>query len=57
MGKNRVRAGASEMINMASLMGGIVSQEIIKLITHQYVPLNNSLIFNGISSTGAVYEL
>ncbi|KYQ90227.1 amyloid beta precursor protein-binding protein 1 [Tieghemostelium lacteum] len=51
------RYGASELHNIASLMGGITSQEIIKLITHQYIPLNNTYIFNGINSTGANWKL
>ncbi|GAM20938.1 hypothetical protein SAMD00019534_041130 [Acytostelium subglobosum LB1] len=51
------RYGSCELHNIASLMGGVASQEIIKLITHQYVPLNNSFIFNGINSTANNYSL
>ncbi|KAJ3311180.1 NEDD8-activating enzyme E1 regulatory subunit [Blyttiomyces sp. JEL0837] len=36
-----VRAGGSELHSMASLTGGIASQEIIKLLTRQYVPIDN----------------
>jgi len=46
-----VRFGAAELHPIASLLGGVASQEIIKLITHQYVPLNNTLIFNGINGS------
>lgn len=28
-----------------------------QLITHQYVPFNNTLVFNGIDSSAATYEL
>ncbi|EGC36255.1 hypothetical protein DICPUDRAFT_94352 [Dictyostelium purpureum] len=52
-----VRFGGSELHNIASLMGGVTSQEIIKLVTHQYVPLNNTFIFNGINSTTASFNL
>eukprot|EP01133_Synstelium_polycarpum_P003777 gene3777-4356_t len=52
-----VRYGYCELHNIASLMGGITSQEIIKLITHQYVPLNNTFIFNGINATANPYTL
>jgi len=38
-------------------MGGVGSQEAIKLVTSQFVPLNNTFIFNGISCEGAVFEL
>ena len=51
------RWGGSEMHAMASVMGGIASQEAIKAATHQYQPLNNTLIFNGASGTTATFEL
>ncbi|KAI8388164.1 NEDD8-activating enzyme E1 regulatory subunit [Radiomyces spectabilis] len=54
---NFVRFNNQETPNLAALMGGLVSQEVIKLITHQYVPLNNTCVFNGISSTSSVFEL
>lgn len=52
-----VRYGAAELHNIAALMGGIASQEIVKLLTRQYTPLNNTYIYNGITCSGAVYEL
>ncbi|KAI9243996.1 amyloid beta precursor protein binding protein 1 [Phascolomyces articulosus] len=55
--KNYVRFSDQEMANMAALMGGLVSQEAIKLITRQYVPINNTCVFNGIASTSNVYNL
>lgn len=54
---DRVRAGASELANMAGILGGITSQEVIKLVTNQYVPMNNTLLFNGIKASVGVYEL
>jgi amyloid beta precursor protein binding protein 1 len=42
---------------MAGIMGGIAAQEIIKLITTQYLPLKNTLLFNGIASSSSVFEL
>ncbi|EFA84738.1 amyloid beta precursor protein-binding protein 1 [Heterostelium album PN500] len=51
------RYGHCELHNIASLMGGVTSQEVIKLITHQYVPLDNTFIFNGINSTANPYKL
>jgi len=47
------RAGGVEMHNIAALMGGIASQEAVKLITHQYVPLNNTYVYNGIACVGS----
>jgi len=51
------RFGASEMHNIAALIGGVASQEIIKLITHQYTTLNNTLIYNGMNSTTTTVQL
>ncbi|CAG8583865.1 9486_t:CDS:10 [Acaulospora morrowiae] len=51
------RAGGSELPNIASLIGGLVSQEVIKLITHQYVTVNNTCIFDGVRSVSSTYVL
>lgn len=49
------RGGASDLPQIAALMGGLVAQEAIKLITRQYVPLNSTCVFNGIRSmTGII---
>lgn len=46
-----------ELHNIAALMGGIAAQEAIKLITHQFEPLNHTYVFNGISGEAATYQL
>jgi len=51
------RWGGAEMHAIASVMGGIASQEAIKAVTHQYVPLDNTFIFNGTSGTTSVLKL
>jgi len=51
------RWGGSEMHNIASVMGGVTSQEAIKAVTHQYVPLNNTFIFNGTTGTTSILTL
>jgi len=51
------RFGASELHNVAALIGGVASQEIIKFVTHQYVPLNNTFIFNGMNATTSNFTL
>lgn len=38
-------------------MGGCAAQEAIKLLTNQFVPINNTLIYNGIKQSTTVYEL
>ncbi|XP_050901252.1 NEDD8-activating enzyme E1 regulatory subunit AXR1 isoform X2 [Lathyrus oleraceus] len=42
------RFGAAELHAVAALVGGIASQEAIKLITRQFVPISGTYIFNGI---------
>ena len=49
--------GGAEVHNIAAVMGGLASQEAVKLITHQYVPLNNTWIFNGVNCHSVALEL
>ena len=51
-----VRYANAEIHNVAAVIGGVASQEAVKLITGQYVPLDNTYIYNGIASTGGVYR-
>lgn len=46
------RYGGGELHNLAAIIGGVVSQEAVKIITNQYLPLNNTFIYNGIASIG-----
>ncbi|KAE9024394.1 NEDD8-activating enzyme E1 regulatory subunit [Phytophthora rubi] len=46
-----------ELHNVAALMGGVAAQEAVKLITHQFEPLNHTYLFNGISGVAATYQL
>lgn len=50
------RSGLGELHNVAALLAGVTAQEIIKLITHQYVPMDNTFIFDGIQSRSAVFK-
>ena len=52
-----IRSGNVELHNMAAILGGMASQEIIKLITHQYIPMNNTLVYDGIHSTSTVIQV
>ena len=51
------RYGAAELHSIAAFIGGCCAQEIIKLITHQYVPINNLLIYNSIRQSINVFQL
>ncbi|KNC73098.1 hypothetical protein SARC_14342, partial [Sphaeroforma arctica JP610] len=44
------RYGGNEMHSIAAVMGGLGSQEAIKLITGQFVPIENTLIYNGLDN-------
>ncbi|WAQ82411.1 hypothetical protein PtA15_2A728 [Puccinia triticina] len=54
--KEMVRSAGSELPHIGSMAGGLVSQEVIKLITRQYVPTNGVCIFDGYRSTTQVLE-
>jgi len=46
-----LRCDLHELHAIASIMGGIAAQEVIKVITKQFVPCNNTFIYNGIDMT------
>jgi hypothetical protein len=52
-----VRFGASELHVTGAIMGGIAAQETIKFITHQFVPVPGTLIYNAMASTSSVFVL
>ncbi|GFT14238.1 NEDD8-activating enzyme E1 regulatory subunit [Nephila pilipes] len=51
------RFGAAELHSVAAYVGGCGAQEVIKLITGQYVPFNNTLIYYAVSQSTSVYCL
>ncbi|CAJ0550520.1 Ff.00g104500.m01.CDS01 [Fusarium sp. VM40] len=51
------RAAGGELHNISAVMGGMVAQEMIKIITKQYVPIDNTCIFDGIDSRCQVLRL
>jgi NEDD8-activating enzyme E1 regulatory subunit len=51
------RSGPVELHNTASLTGGMVAQEAIKVITKQYVPADNTIVWDGISSRAGAFRL
>ncbi|CAD5226736.1 unnamed protein product [Bursaphelenchus xylophilus] len=44
--KEICRYGTSELNVVSSILGGIVAQEAIKLCTQQYVPVDNTLVYD-----------
>ncbi|KAL0884473.1 hypothetical protein Bca101_008454 [Brassica carinata] len=51
------RFGASELHVVAAFLGGIASQEVIKLVTKQFVPMLGTYIFNGIDHKSQLLTL
>lgn len=51
------RYGAAELHAVAAFIGGIASQEVIKLITRQFVPMMGTFIFNGIDHKSQLLSL
>lgn len=50
-------AGGGELHNTSALIGGMVAQEMIKIITKQYIPVDNTCIFDGVGSRCQVLRL
>ncbi|EDQ84393.1 uncharacterized protein MONBRDRAFT_30271 [Monosiga brevicollis MX1] len=51
------RYGAAELHTISAYLGGIAAQEVIKLVTHQYVPFNNTLLYDGMTGQTRCYVL
>jgi len=51
------RAGGCEPHVIASFMGGVGAQVALKVLLKQYVPLNNTLLYNGIHCSSATWKL
>uniref|UniRef100_A0A8C2W9L4 NEDD8-activating enzyme E1 regulatory subunit n=1 Tax=Cyclopterus lumpus TaxID=8103 RepID=A0A8C2W9L4_CYCLU len=55
--KRFCRYGAAEPHTVAAFLGGSAAQEAIKIISHQFVPFNNTFIYNAMSQTSATLQL
>lgn len=51
------RARGRELHNISALTGGMVAQEVIKIITKQYTPVDNTCVFDGITSRSQAFRL
>lgn len=51
------RYGGTEVHSIAAFLGGVAAQEVIKLVTHQYVPINNTMIYHGMSCKSVVFNI
>ncbi|TVY68780.1 NEDD8-activating enzyme E1 regulatory subunit [Lachnellula suecica] len=55
--KEVARARGGELHNISALTGGMVAQEVIKIITKQYVPIDNTCVFDGITSRTQILRI
>ncbi|KFX95590.1 hypothetical protein V490_03764 [Pseudogymnoascus sp. VKM F-3557] len=51
------RAKGGELHNIAALTGGMVAQEVIKIITKQYIPIDNTCVFDGVVSRAQNFRI
>ena len=51
------RFGGSELHSVAAFMGGVGAQEVIKLITRQFVPVNNTYIYNAMKQSSVALKI
>nr|XP_029120897.1 NEDD8-activating enzyme E1 regulatory subunit AXR1 isoform X2 [Elaeis guineensis] len=51
------RFGGAELHAVAAFIGGVASQEVIKLVTEQFVPLTGTFVFNGIDQKSQALAL
>ena len=51
------RAQDGELHNISALTGGMIAQEVIKVITKQYIPIDNTCVFDGIASKAGVFRI
>ena len=55
--REMARAGGAELHNISALTGGMVAQEVIKVVTRQYVPVEGVCVFDGVVSRVGVFDV
>lgn len=45
----------SKLPTTAAILGGVAAQEVIKLLTNAFKPVDSIFIYNGISGTGSSF--
>lgn len=45
------RFGGAELHATSAFLGGCIAQEVIKLLTNQYIPVNDTLVYNAVSAS------
>ena len=53
---NEFKRYSGELHSVSSIVGAVAAQEIVKLVTNQFIPIDNSFVFNGINGTAFTYR-
>ena len=51
------RYGGAELHSVAAFLGGCAAHEAIKLLTGQYVPINNVVLYNAVTSNVSTFKV
>ena len=52
-----LRHNGLSIATTSAFLGGIAGQEVVKMITQKFIPVNNTLVYNGICSMAQMYEI
>ncbi len=55
--REMLRFSGSKLHNISAVLGGIASQEAIKVLIKQYTALNHTLIYDGIHGRAQVFNV
>ncbi|CAG2176012.1 unnamed protein product, partial [Oppiella nova] len=51
------RYGGSQLHSISAFIAGCAAQEVIKILTSQYTPIDNTFVYNGMTSVSKTYKL
>ena len=54
--KEMIRFGDSKLHKISAFLGGVASQEAIKVLIRQYTPMNHALVYDGIHAKAQVFN-
>ena len=52
-----LRFGTTKLHNISAYMGGLAAQECVKMLIGQYIPINHTLVYDGIHGRGQTFSV
>ena len=52
-----LRFGTAKLHNISAYMGGVAAQECVKMLISQYIPINHTLVYDGIHGRGQTFSV